>query len=174
MKKILVLIFGLALVAAIATPLAALADVAIGGATTINGTVASVAELNAPYGNGSGNAISFGTMTVGTNPASGITAGSVTDNNKSGFYVQVSSNTTDGKMTNSGATRELGTALSVTTGFGSATLTNVTVTSTPQMCVSSSVPAAINIPLGVSQTITTSDAADTYSIILTYTLTENP
>jgi hypothetical protein len=113
-------------------------------------------------------------MAVGVNNGTNITAGSVTDNKASGFNVTIASNTSDGKMTNSGATRELGTALSVTTGFGSATLTNVTVTSTPQMCVSSSVPAAINIPLGVSQTITTSDAADTYSIILTYTLTENP
>jgi len=172
MKKILVLIFGLAMVAAIAAPLAALADVAIGGATTINGTVASVAELNAPgsftLGTGTPKA-----MIIGSN-AYTATAGSVTDNKASGFDVTVASNTNDGKMTNSPLSRGLGSPLSVTTGYGSAAQTNVTVTSTQLMCVSSSVPASLSIPLSVSQTVTTSDAADSYSIILTYTLTEHP
>jgi hypothetical protein len=171
MKKILVLVTVLALIAALAIPLAVSATTVptASGATTVIGTVASVAELTAPNAGGTWN---LGPLALGSNGPFTASDGSVTDNNPKGYYVRVSSNYADGKMesTTGTTTSKLGSALSVTTG----TLSSITVGLDGQTCEFSNTPTgAVNIPLSVSQTIASTDAAGSYSIILTYTLTEN-
>jgi len=165
MKRVLAIATVLAVVAVLAVPLAVSAD---SGNTTINGSVTAVASLNIPYGTGTNGAIGLGAMTVGTNNGTGITAGSVTDNNANGYDVTVESNSKDGHMF-IGAV-ELKDPLLVTTGT---LITSPTAIGGAVNCVSSASPTAtISIPLTVSQNIYNNDAAGSYSIVLTYTLTE--
>ena len=169
MKKILVITMVLAVVAAMVVPLAVGAT-GIDKTTTISGNVQSIAVLVAP------SPVDFITLSQGPNSKSELTisdgAGSVADNNPSGYVVSVKSNQS-GKMQSltGNKTSTLSNALLVATG----TITTAQDVSGGVTCESSSIPTdAVAIPLSVSQTIVATDANGAYSIVLTYTMTENP
>jgi hypothetical protein len=89
MKKILVLVTVLALVAALAVPLTVSA-----ATTTISGSIGPIVNLTAP------NAIALGSMVIGPNTGTSSPAGSFTTNDPKGATVTVASGSDTGVMSN--------------------------------------------------------------------------
>jgi hypothetical protein len=174
MKKILALVTILAVVAAIAAPLAVGADALTKSDNTeISANLGEYVVLQTP------GAITISNMTV-KGPNTGIgAAGSVSCNHYDGYNVTVTSNAADGRMvaptsgTPSIGPFTLKDPLLVTTEDvkGQAVLSG---SANAQEVLTTTAPGTSSISLSVSQQIYDTDtAANGYAIVLTYTASPN-
>jgi hypothetical protein len=163
-KKILALVGILALVAAMAAPMAALADAT--GTTTIGGQVSAFISFAAP------GAINFVALNLGPNGPISST-GHVTTNNDHGCSVSVSSNDNQGRMKKNGAQVFLSEPLMVLTGDW--ILPRAVGNAVPCLNTGGPTdPAGTAFPLSATQLINPQDATGTYTLTLTYVATLNP
>ena len=160
-KKILALGIVVALVAALAIPMAALAQPPEEDTTEVSGNVTAGILLTAP------SPINLGMMVLGDNSGSTSDNGSVGSNNPDGLTVTVHSNSSDGTM--AGVSGNLTNPLMVDTGWGAVEIFAMPIDDSPQPCLFYPMEGGAPIHLSVSQWIVPEDVAGVYSIILTYT-----
>jgi hypothetical protein len=173
MKKILTIVGVLALVAALAVPMAAtMVASADEGTTQVTGNVTTQLELKVP------SAIALGDMELGWNNGHSDEGGYCSTNNAGGLQLTVASNHAEGKMVSGG--NVLSNPLLVNTGNQTACLGTLpptepggeVVTTTPQAVLGDTQPMYSEIQLCVFQNVRIEDPpALNYGITLTYTAT---